>query len=159
MSTEGFAELVGKTGETRIMEVEKGAIRRYADAIDDENPLYWDEEYAKKSRYGAMIAPPGFFGWPTKFKGVDMPAFPKLLAEMGAILAEAGYGRTLDGGMEYEFILPVLAGDVLTATPKVVSVTERETKTGKLAFLVTETTYTNETGDVVAKARQTTIHR
>ena len=44
------------------MEVEKGAIKKYADAVDDHNPLYWDDEYAKNSRYGSIIAPPGFFG-------------------------------------------------------------------------------------------------
>jgi len=159
MSTEKVTELVGKTGETRTMEVEKGAIRRYADAIEDENPLYWDEGYAKKTRYGDMVAPPGFFGWPTKFKGVDMPAFPELLQEMGGILAQAGYGRTLDGGMEYDFILPIRAGDTLKAAPEVASITERETKTGKMVFMVIETTYTNQNGELVAKARQTTIHR
>ena len=159
MATGIHESLIGKTGETRIMEVEKGAIRRYADAIDDENPLYWDEEYAKKSRYGGMIAQPGFFGWPTKFKGMALLTFPKLLEEITPILAQEGYGRTLDGGMEYDFILPIMAGDTLKATPKVISVTERETKTGKMIFLIIETTFINQKGELAAKVRQTTIHR
>ena len=73
-------------------------------------------------------------------------------------MARAGYGRVLDGGIEYEFYLPVHAGDTLTALPKIVSISERETKTGKLIFSITETTYTNQNSDLVAKARYTLIH-
>ena len=159
MSSGEVANLVGKTGEIRVVEVEKGAIRRYADAIEDQNPLYWDDAYAKNSRYGAMVAPPGFFGWPTKFSGEAMPVFPPLLGEVGGILAQAGFGRVLDGGMEYDFLLSIRAGDTLEATPKVINVNVRETKTGKMVFMVIETTYINENGDVVARVRQTTIHR
>jgi acyl dehydratase len=47
-------------------------IRKFVDGIGDINPLFRDEEYAKKSRYGCVIAPPSFifsvlaavqFGW------------------------------------------------------------------------------------------------
>jgi hypothetical protein len=36
---------------------------------------------------------------------------------------------------------------------------EREGKTGKMAFITTETTYINQNGDLVAKARGTSIQR
>ena len=88
-----------------------------------------------------------------------LPTFPKLLEEITPIIAEAGYGRTLAGGMEYEFYLPIMAGDTLEATPKVIGGTERETKTGKMVFMVIETTFINQKGEVAAKVRQTTIHR
>jgi acyl dehydratase len=47
-------------------------IRKFVDGIGDTNPLYRDEEYAKGTRYGSLIAPPSFvfsvlagvqFGW------------------------------------------------------------------------------------------------
>jgi len=34
------------------------AIRNFANGIGDSNPLYRDEEYAKKTKYGALIASP-----------------------------------------------------------------------------------------------------
>ena len=40
--------------------IDRTAIRRYAQAISDLNPLYIDEEFAKKSKYGGLIAPPTF---------------------------------------------------------------------------------------------------
>lgn len=50
----------------------KKAIKRFVDAIGDPNPLWSNEEYARKSRYGKIVAPPSWifsalsgvqFGW------------------------------------------------------------------------------------------------
>ncbi|GAI50812.1 unnamed protein product, partial [marine sediment metagenome] len=155
---EEVTKLIGRVGDIRIMEVEKGAIRRYADAVDDRNPVYWDEEYARNSRYGSIVAPSGFFGWPTTWTG-GMPLRSRLADEVSTALAQAGYRRGLDGGIEYEFFCPVRAGDVLTALPRVTDIYEREGRTGKAVFFVIETTYTNQSGDLVAKERQTLIRR
>ena len=55
MLPEKVRKFIGQTSDTSIFEVEKEVIRRFADAVDDPNPLYWDEEYAKKSRYGLSL--------------------------------------------------------------------------------------------------------
>lgn len=53
-------------------EVTKRAIKRFVDAIGDPNPLWRDANYARKTRYGEIIAPPSWvfsalsgvqFGW------------------------------------------------------------------------------------------------
>ena len=151
-------QLIGKAGGTVILEVEKGAIKKFADAIGDRNPLYWDEEYARNSRYGSIVAPPGFFGWPTKWKRA-MPFFSELRQEVIDTITKAGYSRVLDGGIEFDFFQPVRAGDTLASVPRVASIQERETKSGKMILSIVETTYTNQNGDIVAKAHQTLIHR
>jgi len=158
MLPEEVTKLIGKAGDTVIMEVEKGAIRRYADAVGDFNPIYWDEEYAKNSRYGSIVAMPGFLGWPTRWPEAG-PTFSKLREELVATVGQAGYKRGLDGGIEYEFFSPIRAGDVLEALPRIASITERETKTGTLVFTVTETTYTNQNAELAAKVRHTLILR
>ena len=76
-----------------------------------------------------------------------------------ATMAKAGYGRTLDGGAEYDFFHPVRAGDILAAVPKIIDIYERESKRGNIIFSVMETTYDNQNGNLVAKVRQTFIHR
>ncbi len=53
-------KFIGQTIDSSIFEIEKEPVRRFADAVGDLNPLYWDEDYARKSKYGAIIAPPGF---------------------------------------------------------------------------------------------------
>ncbi len=158
MLPEEVSQFIGTAEDVRTFEVEKGAIRRFADAVDDQNPLYRDEEYARNSRYGSIIAPPGFLGWPTK-RTKGALAFPIVREELIIALAKAGYSHLLDGGIQYEFCKPVRAGDTLTASSMIKDITERASKTGKLVLLIIETTYTNQNDDLVAKARQTVIHR
>ena len=153
MLSEEVSKFIGKAEDVRIFEMEKGAIKRFADAVDDQNPLYWDEEYARNSRYGSIIAPPGFFGWPIKrTKGVL--TFSAIREELIVALAKSGYSRLLDGGIQYEFFKPVRAGDTLTASSIIKDIVERGGQTGKTAFVITETTYINQNGDLVAKVRE-----
>ena len=52
--------LIGAWAEPFIVEVEKGAIRRFADAIGDPNLLYRDEDYARRHGYAGILALPTF---------------------------------------------------------------------------------------------------
>src|SRR5438552_2742490 len=47
----------GPVTHTRY-EVTVPAIWNFLEAVEDGNPVYWDEETAKKSRFGRIIAPP-----------------------------------------------------------------------------------------------------
>lgn len=157
MLPEEITSYIGRAGEVMILEVEKGAVRKYADAVDNRNPLYWDEEYARNSRYRSLIAPPGFFGWPTSWGSGGMLTF-EAMRELSAALNEAGFRRVLDGAIEFEFFQPIRAGDTLAALSVIKDIKEREGKSGKMAFVITETTFTNQKGDVVARMRRTLIH-
>ena len=153
MVPDSLKQYIGKVDPPHLREVEKGAIRRYADAVGDDNPLYCDEEYARKSRYGCIIAPPGFFGWAKK----TISSSEGLVGLIGAMI-EAGYAGILDGGMAYDFYLPVRVGDTLVVSPKVADVAFKEGKT-KMMIIRFEASYTNQNGDLVAKSYQTLIGR
>jgi len=153
MVPDSLKQYIGKVDPPHLREVEKGAIRRYADAVGDDNPLYCDEEYARKSRYGCIIAPPGFFGWAKK----TISSSEGLVGLIGAMI-EAGYAGILDGGMAYDFYLPVRVGDTIVVSPKVADITLKEGKT-KMMILRFEASYTNQNGDLVAKSYQTLIGR
>ncbi len=166
MLPEEVTRYIGKVLGVRVFEVEKGAIKKFADSVGDYNPLFWDDEYARDSRYGSIIAPPGFFGWPGRWlPDMTFPPNPESspfkTVEEGprTVLARHGFSRNLDGGMEYEFFLPVRAGDALTAETIVKDITTREGRTGNIAFVTSETTYYNQNGDLVAKATATQINR
>ncbi|MGH7918299.1 MAG: FAS1-like dehydratase domain-containing protein, partial [Candidatus Binataceae bacterium] len=45
--TEEARKQIGKAGEPRTFEVERGAIRRFADAIGDPSALFNDEKAAR----------------------------------------------------------------------------------------------------------------
>jgi len=160
------SKFIGQSIGTVACEVEKGSIKRFADAVGETNPLYWDEEHAAKSRYGSIIAPPGFFGWPVKLpmgatfvRPTDITDPPEATEGMRTALAKAGYANVLDGGIEYEFFMPVRAGDTLTAKSSIKDIREREGKTGKMAFVIIETVYYNKKNEQVAVARATAIYR
>ena len=161
MLSEELSRLIGKAEDVRVFEVEKEPIRRFADAVGDQNPLYLDEEYARNSRYGSIIAPPGFMSspWFSQPKS-GAPSFD-IREELSPALVKAGYTNPspIDAGIEYEFFRPIRAGDTLVSISMIKEIIEREGKTGKMAFTITETTYTNQHGDVVAKARATMIQR
>jgi acyl dehydratase len=163
MLPEDVSRFIGNKGASSVFEVEREAIRRFADSVGDPNPLYWDEDYARKSKHGSIIAPPGFLsapwfaGRPRKWAGRGESA-PDESAGVRAAIVKAGYGRILDGGIEYEFFKAVKAGDTIESSSVIADITVREGRTGKMAFLVTETTYTNQDGEVVARARSTGIH-
>ncbi|HXH11966.1 MAG TPA: MaoC family dehydratase N-terminal domain-containing protein [Alphaproteobacteria bacterium] len=126
-------------------DVEKGAIRKFAEAIGDDDPIYHDEKAAQAAGFKTLIAPPTFL---CTFRAQDLPDL------------KIQFGRVrLNGGNEYEYYKPIYAGDTITVTAKYVDVTERTGRTGKMVFVITELTFKNQQGDVVAKGRNTGIMR
>ncbi|MEE8347634.1 MAG: MaoC family dehydratase N-terminal domain-containing protein, partial [Dehalococcoidia bacterium] len=65
--------------------------------------------------------------------------------------------RILNGGTDVEYLDTVCAGDVLTATGKLVDLSERQGRLGPMLITVTEFTYRNQDGKVVARMRGTGI--
>jgi len=144
--TDEMRSMIGIESEPSVYEIEKEPIRRWAEATGNPNPLYNDEEYAKSKGYRSIIAPPGFV------ENYDYPIKAGKRRPLSHIST-----RTLNGGNEYEFFKPVQAGDVLTATSKLVQLFEREGRLGKMMFMVYEDTCKNQKGELVTKARWTGI--
>ena len=137
--------------------VTKKDIRRFAQAIDDPNPLYVDEEYAKETRYGHIIAPPLFCH---AFAYDDVPVIQ--LREDGLpkeIEVPLPTKRALGGGSSFEVGEPVRAGDVITVRKKIMDIYKKTGKSGDLYFVVIDNTYTNQNGEMVAHEKATYIHR
>lgn len=161
---EDLKRFVGQTVSQSIFEIEKEPIRRFADAVDDLNLLYWDEEYAQNSRYGSIIAPPGFVleAWyaerPVKWGRKDYPAKGLGRPELVTAFAYSGYVQVVIGDTEVEFFQPVRAGDTIRAESIIKEIIERKGRSNKTAYLTIETTYTNQKNEVLTIARTTSIH-
>lgn len=151
--TDELKKLIGMSTDPVIFKVEEGSIQRYAQAIGDPNPIFNDVGYAKKSKNGRVICPPGFLGWPINPTAYDPLKLPASLIAAGAPL------MVLDGGIEYEFYEPVGAGDILTFTAKIADMQEKETKSGKMLITTMEMTYINQNGDIAVKSRASMINR
>jgi acyl dehydratase len=146
--TEKLRNMVGVEAEPEVFEVEKGHIRRFAEAVGDPNPLWQDEAYARKSRYGSIIAPPMFLQDEGKNKFADR------LIEIP--LPVKGF---LNGGVEIDYYQPMKPGDVITTQARLVDVYEKEGKAGKLVFMIMEVTFKNQRKELVCRSRNTFIRR
>ncbi len=125
---------IGTTGPPITVTVEAGHLKRFAEAIGDQNPRWLHE------------APPTFL---------------VALAPTSMHLAEAEeYGKGwLNGGNRFEYVEPVKVGDRITATQRVADVYEKSGSSGSLLFIIFETEYVNQHGRTVARLRGTGIRR
>jgi hydroxyacyl-ACP dehydratase HTD2-like protein with hotdog domain len=68
-------------------------------------------------------------------------------------------GRSMAGSHRYEIHQAVFVGDVLTVTITLTDITEKLGRSGPLVFATTESEYTNQRGELVARYEQTIIYR
>ena len=141
-----LAHLVGKAGKPFVFQVGQRHIRQFSQAIGDTNPLYMDEEYAKTTVHGGIIAPPTF---PIAIK-------PESGEELDLGL---DYRRMLHGEQQFIYTRAIRLGDVLYCQLKVTDVYEREGKNGKMEFLVLDTEINDEYGKHVVTSRTNIIYR
>ena len=132
--------------------------QRYAHAVDDLNPVYFDEEAARAAGYRTLVVPPTFVSHAV------VPTRPLSdLREDGLFRSGHNLGlrvqRVMAGGDEWDFLAPVHVGDVITAEARLHDLEEREGRTGPFVKTVVEVTYTNQDGEVVARLRQVGIAR
>mgnify|MGYP001088974673 CR=1 FL=1 len=152
--------MIGKEAVPQSCEVTKTAIRRFAQAIGNADPVYVDEEYAKTTRWGGIVAPPTFFfalGYYDDAAGIRLREDGRPTgSELDVPLPVS---RTVGGASSVEFGVPARPGDVITMRKRVADVYSKEGKSGTLYFTVVETTYTNQRGELVARERASFIER
>jgi len=118
------------------------AIRKFADGIGDSNPLWSSEDYAKKTRYGDIIAPPSWIF--AVFSGLQF--------------GWAGLGG-FHNATDAEFYKPIFRNDKISPEciytgfegPKPSSFAEKIIIDGK------ENTYTNQRNELVARVKWSSI--
>lgn len=141
-------KMVGKETPPEVFEVEKGHIRKFAEAIGDPNPLYRDEQYARKSRHGGIIAPPTFL--------MDDGTITFADNLMKISKPEKGF---LNGGIQIEYYKTMKAGDVITTRAKLADVYQKQGKAGTMIFMAVDVSFTNQEGELVAVGRHNFIRR
>jgi hypothetical protein len=149
--TDEMRAAIGKEWEPITAEVDKTAVRMFARAVGYTDLIYYDEQHAKSKGYRSLPAPMGFLGHPI-FRP-DVPSRP------GHVMPfKNPYNRVLNAGTDIESYEPICAGDVLTATAKIVDLSERTGSLGPMLMVTVETTYRNQAGKAVARFRGTLIN-
>ena len=136
----GLNELFGRRNESAT----KDAIRHFANGIGDPNPLWRDEEYARGTKFGGIIAPPMF---------VNAIA----LAMGGGFLP--GFIHFIAGG-EWEWQRTIHMDDSITVTDSPADIVDksRTDGLGPMQFLQTgKMVYWNQKGEIVAMCKRMTM--
>ena len=132
---------IGRKSKPALNEVEKGAIRRFAEALGETNPIYYEEAAARAAGYRSVVAPPTF---PTSLRaGSDLRE--NLLLAPGKHLLQAE--QTI------EYARPLVAGDKLTVTSRVADISQRNTPSGMTDVVVIEDDGHDEAGELIYRAR------
>ena len=137
---------IGRSSPPTLNEVEKGAIRRFAEALGDYNPIYYDEEYARASGYPTVVAPPTF------------PASFHSAADLRELLG-VGIKSLLHAEQSFEYERPILAGDRIYVATRVADVLEKPGPAGRMDVAVIEDEGRDEEGNLVFRARRTLVVR
>ena len=144
--------------------VESGHVMMFARSIGDTNEIYYDEDYARSTDQGAIIAPPTFVQSSAQFDP-DYFLRPKVGEEwFGSAKGPTGITKEKEGGggggggglhaeQHYVYHRQLKVGDVLTAENKQGKNWEKEGRRGgKLMFSETVTEYRDQNGELVITA-------
>lgn len=144
--------------------IEATHVMMFARSIGDANDIYYDEEYAKGTEPGAIIAPPTFVQASAQFDP-DYFLRPKIGEEwFGSGKGPTGITKKKEGGggggggglhaeQHYVYHRTPKVGDVLTAEVKPGKSWEKEGRRGgKLMFSETVTEYRDQNGELVVTA-------
>jgi N-terminal half of MaoC dehydratase len=126
-------DLIGRESEVVLFEVERGAIRKFAEAVQDQTPECLRGE----------VAPPTF---PTTFR-MTIPGLTFDLA------------RVLHGAQEYRYERPLRAGDRVLCWLRVADVYQRKGRLGEMTFLILALEGRDESGTSVFTGTTTAILR
>jgi len=133
--------------------VERGKIGEFANAVMNTSEAYLAED---------PVAPPTFPQSIALWRARAPRPAPDGGGGGGGGRGAGGGGldmsRVLHGEQEFEYVRPLRAGDVLTAESHQKDRYEKEGKRGgTMTFIVSETIFKDQTGEIVAYSRGTTI--
>jgi hydroxyacyl-ACP dehydratase HTD2-like protein with hotdog domain len=144
--TEIDRTLIGGWSEPFHYHVEAGAVRKFAAAIGDPNPLYHDEQYARAAGYAGIVAPPTF---PACFRPRADPPWIAVLDRR----------RIVAGETAFDYEAPLVVGLRVTCRAHFKGIEDKQGKKGAMQLLLQETEARDEAGRLLVTIRRSTIYR
>ncbi|WP_312476127.1 MaoC family dehydratase N-terminal domain-containing protein [Neobacillus sp.] len=118
-----FKDQIGKLSNKVKNVVERGAVKKFAEAIGDLHPIYFDEDTGRLSRHKNNIAPPTF---PRVF---DYGVIPDLnLPSKGLI----------HGEQTFYYVRPLVVEEEIYCYFKVKNYFEKKGNFGEMGFMILE---------------------
>lgn len=154
------AARVGTVAASASGEVNRREWQRWAAAVGDHNPLWFDTEYARASGYDDVICPPLYVQYAV------LPVTPlEGLRPDGSSGAASGSlsfpraPRRMAGGESTTFYLPAYHRDQIDMIRTIESIVEKHGRSGRFVLVTWRTSYRNQRGELVAEAATSMIAR
>ena len=139
-------KFIGREFKSTSYVVGQEKIKEYALAIGDKNPLYIDSEFAKKSKYGTIIAPPMFVVVFARDAMFNLFLDDKINVNMS---------RLVHGEQEFNFHKIVKANDSIKTTSTIKNIYSKNNND----FIELETKSYNQNNELVVDGLWTFIIR
>ena len=146
--TPDAAKMVGKeTPWGAPFCVEFGIARKFARAIQSTEAAYANQELTPESVRGKVTVPHSILL-------CNMPSGSEQDFDIPLRTT-----RRVRGKDEIEVFQPIYIGDAIRAKTKILDITEKEGRSGKMVFILTETEYMKQQKVIVMKSRTTVVKR
>jgi hypothetical protein len=150
--------------------VERGAVRRYAQAIMDIDPIYMWDDAVKGTRYAKPVAPPLFpnamlrlpYGDPDLVQArAEDPHFDGAVGSstLGLPPLPLTNSPLLNGGSEVEMYRFAEHGEQIWLQSRYLDIYEKESSKGTMLMVVIETDFVDRDRNIVMRFRKTQIRR
>ncbi|NTY57986.1 MaoC family dehydratase [Mycolicibacterium sphagni] len=154
------AARVGTVAAIATGEVIRRDWQRWAAVVGDDNPLWFDPDYARANGYRDVICPPLYLQY--AILGVSALSGLRPDGSSGAVsggLAFPKAPRRMAGGESTTFHLPAYHRDEIEMVRTIESVVEKEGRSGRFVLVTWHTVYRNQHDELVAEASTSMIAR
>ncbi|WP_059016112.1 MaoC family dehydratase N-terminal domain-containing protein [Mycobacterium sp. M26] len=154
------AARVGSVAATASGAVIRRDWQRWAVAVGDVNPLWFDPEYARANGYRDVICPPLYLQY--AILGVTPLSGLRPDGSSGAVSGSLAFPkapRRMAGGESFTFHQPAYHGDEIAMVRTIESITEKDGRSGRFVLVTWHTVYHNQDRDLVAEATTSMIAR
>ena len=154
------AARVGTVAATASGAVIRRDWQRWAVAVGDENPLWFDPDYARANGYRDIICPPLYLQY--AILGVAPLSTLRPDGSSGAVSGSLSFPnapRRMAGGESTTFHLPAYHGDQIEMVRTIASIVEKDGRSGRFVLVTWHTVYRNQHRELVAEATTSMIAR
>lgn len=154
------AARVGTIAARATGEVDRVQWQRWAAAVGDHNPLWFDADHARANGYDDVICPPLYL----QYTVLGVAALDGLRPDgsSGAVsggLAFPRAPRRMAGGETTTFHRPAYHRDDVEMVRTVESIVEKQGRSGRFVLVTWHTAYRNQHGALLAEATTSMIAR
>ncbi|MGI9599347.1 MAG: FAS1-like dehydratase domain-containing protein [Acidimicrobiales bacterium] len=135
-------------------------IARFARAIGETDPRFFDPDAARAAGHPDVVAPP-YFPYTIRMQAANLRDRADLEPDGSSSedVPPVPTDRAMAGETAIEMGVPIHAGDVITLEKRIVDLFEKSGRSGALVFVKQEFRFTNQNDELVMREEFTRIYR